>query len=560
MTQPGAADWFSEVQAPLDLPDPDDLPWHDQTDVLVVGYGGAGVVAALEAREQGAKVLALDRFGGGGATAISGGVYYGGATPYQRQAGYDDTAEQMLRYLRLEVEDAVSDATLRAFCEQSAPNLAWLEQHGVPFEASLCPEKTSYPTDKHYLYFSGNEAIDRYAAAATPAPRGHRAKGRGLPGMALYGPLRASADRLGVQVRAQTQVVRLITHAGRVIGVEARAVRAGWAAWQHHLAWRAGQAVRNYAPGLARSLAQRCARLERDASETLFLRAHRGVVLCTGGFIHNRAMLHHYAPAYRPGMPLGTPGCDGSGIRLGQSVGAATDRLDRVSAWRFINPPLAWAQGIFVNRQGERYCNEAVYGAKLGYHMVEEQGGVGLLVLDDALRREAFRQLAPGRAQWFQQAPGVLNMLANCRSAATIEQLAALARVPPEALRSTIDAYNHAIATSAPDPLGKPDSFRRPLLRAPFHVMDCGVASKRFPCPTLTLGGLRVDERTGAVLSEAGAVIPGLFAAGRAAVGVSSNQYVSGLSIADCVFSGRRAARAASAPPNADPHPEQPRE
>jgi 3-oxo-5alpha-steroid 4-dehydrogenase len=63
----------------------------------------------------------------------------------------------------------------------------------------------------------------------------------------------------------------------------------------------------------------------------------------------------------------------------------------------------------------------------------------------------------------------------------------------------------------------------------------------------LTLGGLKVNEATGAVLNGEGASIPGLYAAGRTAVGVASNIYVSGLSVADCVFSGRRAASSAAA-------------
>lgn len=57
----------------------------------------------------------------------------------------------------------------------------------------------------------------------------------------------------------------------------------------------------------------------------------------------------------------------------------------------------------------------------------------------------------------------------------------------------------------------------------------------------LTLGGLVVAEDTGQVRRADGSVIDGLYAAGRSAVGVCSNSYVSGLSLADCVFSGRRA-------------------
>ena len=55
-----------------------------------------------------------------------------------------------------------------------------------------------------------------------------------------------------------------------------------------------------------------------------------------------------------------------------------------------------------------------------------------------------------------------------------------------------------------------------------------------------------VDERTGQVRRDDGGLIPGLYAAGRNAVGVCSRQYVSGLSIADCVYSGRRAGGAAA--------------
>src|SRR5690606_26883063 len=91
------------------------------------------------------------------------------------------------------------------------------------------------------------------------------------------------------------------------------------------------------------------------------------------------------------------------------------------------------------------------------------------------------------------------------------------------------------------DALGKPEIALQKIEKAPFHAIDCSIDSKRFPCPTLTLGGLTVDERTGAVLRADASPISGLFAAGRTAVGVCSRQYVSGLSIADCVYSGRRA-------------------
>jgi len=80
----------------------------------------------------------------------------------------------------------------------------------------------------------------------------------------------------------------------------------------------------------------------------------------------------------------------------------------------------------------------------------------------------------------------------------------------------------------------------------PFYAVDISVTNPVFPLGALTLGGLRVDEDNGAVLDGNGLAIPGLYAAGRTALGIPSHLYISGLSLADCVFSGRRAGAAAA--------------
>jgi 3-oxo-5alpha-steroid 4-dehydrogenase len=158
--------------------------WDVEADVVVVGFGAAGACAALEAAAAGCSVLILERFGGGGATALSGGVVYaGGGTPQQRAAGVTDTPEAMLGYLRTEVGDAVPDATLREFCDGSVAMLAWLEGHGVPFEGSLCPDKTSYPTNRHYLYYSGSEL----STAAPGSGQVLRPDGRPVDGLYAAG-------------------------------------------------------------------------------------------------------------------------------------------------------------------------------------------------------------------------------------------------------------------------------------------------------------------------------------------------------------------------------------
>src|SRR5699024_7859339 len=115
-------------------------------DFVVVGYGGAGISAALEAAERGLSVIATDLADGGGATAMNGGIVYAGAgTSIQQEAGIEDDAEQMYRYLVQETEDVVREETLRRFCQTSPAMIAWLQRHGVRFDSTAYLQKTSYP-------------------------------------------------------------------------------------------------------------------------------------------------------------------------------------------------------------------------------------------------------------------------------------------------------------------------------------------------------------------------------------------------------------------------------
>lgn len=523
----------------------DQLHWDDRCDLLVVGFGGAGASAAIEAASRGLAVLALDRFEGGGATALSGGVVYaGGGTRYQRQAGYDDSSEAMFNYLRQEVGEAVSSQTLREFCAGSAEQLAWLEQQGVAFESSVPPHKTSYPSDQYYLYYSGNEAVPAYAAIAKPAPRGHRTKGPGMSGASLFAPLKASALRHGARLRSQCEVRRLVLDTrDQVLGVEA------WhlppdspAARQHARLSRWASAIHMYAPALADRLRARLRRIEQASAERQLIRAEHGVLLSSGGFIFNRQWVRQHAPQYLAGLPLGTTGCDGSGIALGLSAGGSVARMDKVSAWRFINPPLAWARGLIVNARGQRYANEEIYGATLGHAMVEEQDGRAILILNRALVREALRQVGPGKVWQFQRLPVLLNLLFNARRSHNLTRLATRCGLPAEALKQSVQTYSRAARGEVADAFGKSQAMLADMDQGPWYALDLSFASRLFPCPVITLGGLKVCERSGQALDHADAPIHGLYSAGRNAIGVASNLYVSGLSLADCIYSGRRAA------------------
>lgn len=548
----------TSVLAPLQVENSAALNWDARCEVLVLGWGAAGACAALQARAEGADVLVADRFNGGGASAKSGGVVYaGGGTRQQRAAGFEDSPDAMFDYLKHETQGVISDATLRRFCNDSVANLEWLESHGAPYSHEVPPGgKTSYPQDGYFLYYSGNELVPLYGGANPPAPRGHRTRAKGQSGAVLYSHLKKACLNAGVRPVLQAAAKRLVVDAGgRVIGAELWRLPPGsQQATLHGKLIERAERLQNFAPAYCDGLRKRAAQLEKDFARPVLVEATQAVILSTGGFIFNRELIAQHAPKFRRNFKVGATGCDGSGLRLGLSVGASADRLERVSAWRFINPPYSWHKGIVVNTEGRRFCNEEVYGATLGQPLMEEQGGRAWLVLDAPLRRKALREALFGGYWWFQTVPALALMLLKVRKGKSLDDLARTTGMSASVLREAVQANNAAARGQSGDPFGKSRGGRQALEKGPFYACDISVGNPIFPLGALTLGGLRVDEQSGAVLDEQAKVIPGLYAAGRAAIGIPSHLYISGLSLADCVFSGRRAGQAAARQTQSDAH------
>ncbi|MDA8707746.1 FAD-binding protein [Hellea sp.] len=562
---PQDKNWHSDIEAPLKVTSVSEVTWTSEADVVVIGLGGAGVAAALQSIENGLSVIAIDRFEGGGATKASGGVIYaGGGTSTQKEAGVEDTPENMFNYLKLETEGIVSDETLRDFCEKSAPSIEWLKGHDVDLRGTLWPHKTSYPAPQYFLYHSDNSLVPSYKKHAAPAARGHRgyvpikqgAKATNLGG-SIFDPLRASAEAKGLKVLAYTEVRQLVTDSdSHVIGVKALQF-SGDDTLETYKALRA-KANKLFAmfppiiPGSKFFFKKAMGHLEKakslaESRTEIFIRADKGVVLSAGGFVFNSKMMNHYAPKYAAGYPLGTDGDNGAGIRLGQSVGGTAENMDRITAWRFINPPLSFARGMIVNENGRRFINEMVYGATLGVEMTENHNGRGWMILDKALVKQALDDVKGDKALAFQRALAKLNAYFGAKKAKSVKALADLIHVDGDNLAAQLADYNKMARGEIADPFEKTQDDIAQLDEKTLVAIDIGLAAKLFPCPTLTLGGLKVDEATGGVLSDDGHPIQGLYAAGRNAIGVASWNYISGLSIADCIYSGRRAADSLSA-------------
>ncbi|MEV8517003.1 FAD-dependent oxidoreductase [Dactylosporangium sp. NPDC051484] len=483
----------------------DQVPaWDIETDVVVVGYSIAGVCAALGATEVTDRVVALER--GGGSEGTCGGILYlGGGTPMQQAMGHHDTADAMYTFLLAALGPGVDEDKLRRYCDGSVEHFRWLFEAGVPLISGPDREGTPLATPdpdgfvqvgaQEYagggLVWTGGEQAHPFNQLTAPVPRGHMPRDpdgtEDLFEGAVLKCLLAAAERAGVRTVFNTGVERLVVDdAGRVVGVAARSF---------------GTAV--------------------------FVRAARGVIITTGGFVYNDEMLgEHCTPAVQGAGKLGHGGQDGLGIQMAQMLGADAIHMDAIDATLVSTPHISFIKGILVNSRGQRFINEDTYYGRLGTETVLRQHSECYLVVDENIFLES---------SWLRPA----------WASDSLQDLEQQIGLPDGALQQTVDYYNRG-AEAGEDPLfHKGVRWLQPL-SPPYAVLD--LRHRSFPIQAFTMGGLRTDAG-GHVLDVEGRPIDGLFAAGRASAGLAVHGYCSGISLGDGSFFGRIAGQTAARNP-----------
>jgi uncharacterized protein len=305
-------------------------------DAIVVGAGIAGLSAAWELARGGASVVVVDMASipGGHAVMATGDLCIVG-TPMQEASGVHDTPELATQDFLTWGEDANAE-WVRTYATTSRREIYdWVTAMGVTFEKLVNPPGNS-------------------------VQRTHRTRGRGL---ALVSAVYASCgEERGIRFLFNNRVDRLITEAGRVIGVSTTNVR---------------------------------------TSEMLEAKS-RVVVLATGGFQSNLDMVRENWPS---GMPFPSRLLIGSGInsvglghKLAQAAGAALTRLDH--QWNYItglpdprDPDArrglnAYAMdSVWVNAEGKRFMAERS-STKFGMPLVLKQpGSTYWSVFDEAAKK-----------------------------------------------------------------------------------------------------------------------------------------------------------------------------
>ena len=463
--------------------------WDREVDVLVVGYGCAGVCAAIEAREADASVLVLERAGGAGGTSINSGgfVYAGGGTALQKALGYEDSAENMFRYMMAACGPEPDEALIAPYCEGSVAHFDWILRRGVPYKQSFFAGAHEPFDSDDGLVYSGSEHVHPFNEIARPAPRGHAPQSIRDKGALFMNKLIAAAETAGVEPAFQSRCDALVVASdGRVVGAIATT-------------------------------------LEGEQR----IRARKGVVLTAGGFIYNDEMLERYAPLLRQCKhKVGTENDDGLGIRLGLAAGGEAIRMDAGDISMAIFPPNSLRHGIFVNHAGQRFLNEDVYFGRAGEIILFHQDTRAYLIVDD----EHYGQ--------------PLNFKAEVAAVGeTIEELEQELGMPSGILQHTVSFYNEHAARGEDPLFHKIPEYLTPLAKPPFGALD--LSSEKLIYSAFTLGGLRIDANA-RVLCASGDPIPGLYAAGRTTSGIAKQGYSSGMSLGDGSFFGRAAGRHAA--------------
>ncbi|WP_037075947.1 FAD-dependent oxidoreductase [Pseudonocardia spinosispora] len=529
---------------------PGDRPVPAEADLLIVGSGVSGAVAALTAHARGLRPVVIEKTALiGGNSAMSGGLLWVPNNPLQREEGVPDSAELSRAYLDAVLGDPTppsSVARREAFLSHGPKMLTFLRTQGL--DLRRCTGYSDY-----YPEHPGGLAQGRSVRMATfdlnrLGPWRPLLRRRNLfPGVPIHMEEVAAAN---VVTRTRAGVTTVGRIAGRALGGRLR-----------------GRRPDGLGAGLMGSLLH--ALVQRDipvhTEVALTELVHDGtavtgaalalpdgtaatircgaVLLASGGFSHNDVMRKQYGPApASTAWTLAGPGDMGDGILAGQAVGGAVDLMDE-AIWMgtSVRPDgtremhlydRCLPHSIVVDSSGQRFVNESVDYARFGQALYHRNRSVpsipAWLVLDSRHRRRyGLGDMIAGLT------PRTLIRQGYLRRSETLEGLATACGIDPPGLRTTVSRFNDMAVRGVDEDfhrgdsaydryLADPRTVPNPALgtieAAPFYAVPC------YPGDVGTTGGLVTDSNA-RVLDTSGSVIPGLYAAGTCAATVMGHTY-----------------------------------
>lgn len=493
-----------------------DIKWDVETEVIVIGYGMAGAVAAITARDKGADVVVLEKQNADSHctnSSLSGGLF---ACPTE----VSGAIEYLTALSQSGEQPTWTDAdTIRVWSELAVQNRSWMQALGA--RVKFIHKGGEHP---------GVPGCDSMEFWQYP--------GKGLRMMRfMYRQARVRNIKIRYQIIAQ----RLLTNVhGTILGVRATAAQNG-------------------------------------AQEELNIRARKAVILCSGGFEDDEAMKLQYLrlyPIYFTGQGMGNTG---DGIRMAQEVGADLWHMNCCSAGMVAKfPELSMGFGIemsevessrrelakagrkapsgfiTVNRHGCRYLDENFKRHSAWYQMASydanrlEYPGIPSFHIFDSRRmaggpiarlsgaagpHQIYRWSRDNRAEL---AKGWI-LRGDC-----IAELGERIGVSPASLEETVRRWNGYCDAGVDPEFGRDPVDLVPLDQPPYFAI------KVFPGGPNTQGGPRRNSRA-QVLNPFSQPIPRLYAAGECGSVYGMLYPSAGSNLAECIVFGRLAGENAAA-------------
>lgn len=529
-------------------------------DVVVVGSGGAGMVAALAAAHQGLSTVVVEKAAHyGGSTARSGGGVWIPNNSVLRKAGVTDTPEAARTYLHAIIGDVVPAELIDTYLERGPEMLDFVLAHS-PMKLCWVPNYSDY-----YPETPGGKATGR---SVEPKPFNAKKLGADLAG--LEPPYGKVPLNMVVLQQDYVRLNQLKRHHRGVLRSLRVAIRTTWAnVTGKHLVGMGRALIAALRVGLQKAGVPVLLNTEltdlyvedgvvrgiyvrdtnaAESAEPQLIRARRGVILGSGGFEHNEQMRVKYQRApITTEWTVGAKANTGDGILAAEKQGAALEFME--DAWWGPTVPLVGAPwfalsernspgSIIVNMNGKRFMNESMPYVEAVHHMYGGQYGQGpgpgenipaWLIFDQTYRdRYIFAGLQPGQRfpkKWVESGVVV--------SADSLDELAAKTGLPAETLAATVERFNGFARSGVDedfhrgdsaydryygDPTVKPNPNLGEIKRGPFY------AAQMVPGDLGTKGGVRTDVH-GRALRDDNSVIDGLYAAGNVASPVMGHTY-----------------------------------
>jgi fumarate reductase flavoprotein subunit len=448
------------------------------TDVVVIAGGPAGLCAALEAANAGAKVILFEKGSTTGGAANMGMGPLGLESRLQKLKQHGPTKDEAFKAFMDYTHWRVDAQLVRAYLDKAATSIGWLEDLGVKFV-----EPAAYFPGGNFTW----HLVDSGAAQPGPTAAG-----------AMVRILTEKAKEKGVKIYLQTPVRRIVREGDKITGVVAE-----------------------------------------DASGEEIEVKTKAVIICTGGFGNNTEMIKKYT-GYEWGKDLSSfriPGTDGEGMKMAWEVGAASTDMTMELIYMMpgeFDPALGEVfrqPHLMVNLLGERFMNEEIMPNTTftGNAISCQKNRTAFLIFDEGIKKimetkgldqvsvvfpftnaKNFDTLLKGHLD---------NGFKDMFVADSIEELAMKTGIDPDGLKATIEQYNGFCEKGYDDIFNKKYQLLRPIKEPKFY------AGRFLPSAYGSLGGIKINHRT-EVLTKQWKKIPGLYAAGTDACSIYGDSYV----------------------------------